>query len=880
MSTPVLATKLYIPPSRPKAVLRPGLLERLNEGLRHNRKLSLIAAPAGFGKTTLVSAWVAACGRRVAWLSLDQADSDPIRFLTYFVAALQTLEPAIGEKALGLLQSPQPPPIETILTGLLNEISAIPAGFLLVLDDYHLIDASAVDATLTFLLEHLPPQLHLVIATREDPPLPLARLRARNQLTELRATDLRFTPAEAAGFLKGVMGLDLSAANVAALEVRTEGWIAGLQLAALSLQSHPDATSFIKSFTGSSRFIIDYLAEEVLESQSAEVRAFLLRTSLLERMCAPLCEAVLNAAPAGSPPLISPQIMLERLERSNLFIVPLDNERGWYRYHHLFADLLRQRLRQEATSLASDSLPELHRRASRWFEVNGLELEAFHHAVAANDVARTERLIEGKSVPMHFRGLGGPVLKWLEQLPTAVFDARPSLWVTYASVLMMTGQHTGVEQKLQTAEAALKNTAPNAATNDLTGRIASLRATLAVMHQDAEVLLTQSRRALDFLHPDNLPLRTAANYTLGVAYQLRGERAAARQAFAEVISISQAFGPSIYTTAATMGLGQVQETDNQLALAAETYRQAIVLAGEWPIGCEAYLGLARIAYQRNDLEAAWQHGQKCLQLTQQMERVETFATGKVLLALVKLAQDDGVSAAVLLDEAAEFLRRYNFKSRLSDVIAAQVLTLLFQGHTHEAAHLAQTHGLPRSLARVHLARRDPAAALTLLEPLRQQAEARGWPDERLKVLALQAVAFKANGEKLRAVKMLGEAVALAEPGGYIRIFVDEGAPMAALLREVEMKGSTSNYVRQLLAAFGNVEVSPTLPLPQALVEPLSERELEVLRLLGTELSGPELARGLMVSINTLRTHTKNIYAKLGVTTRQAAFRRAVELHLL
>jgi len=431
-------------------VSRPRLLERLNEGLHRN--LTLIAAPAGFGKTTLVSEWVAGIERATAWLSLDEGENDPARFLTYLVAALRTIAPTIGEGVLGVLQSPQPPPTATILTALLNEISAIADHFVLVLDDYHMIDAKAVDQALAYLVEHLPPQMHLVIATREDPQLPLARLRARSHLTELRATDLRFTPSEAAAFLNQGMGLTLSAQDIAALEDRTEGWIAGLQLAALSMQGHEDATSFITSFTGSHHFVLDYLVEEVLQQQPESIQTFLLRTSILDRLCGSLCDAVLLN------PSVSGQEILEYIEHANLFLVPLDNERRWYRYHHLFADLLRQRLQQSSTSSTGDEVgdvTELHSRASVWYEDNGLEIEAFHHAANANDVARAEHLIEGEGMPLQFRGAGAPVLHWLESLPKTALDARPSLWVTYASTLLFGGQHTAVEQKLQAAEAAL-----------------------------------------------------------------------------------------------------------------------------------------------------------------------------------------------------------------------------------------------------------------------------------------------------------------------------------------------------------------------------------------------------------------------------------------
>jgi LuxR family transcriptional regulator, maltose regulon positive regulatory protein len=497
----ILATKLYIPPPRPKVVLRPRLIERLNHGLSFDRTpgLTLISAPAGYGKTTLVSEWVAGCGLPVAWLSLDENDNDLARFLVYLIAALQTLETNVGKGAMGMLQGSQSAPTEVVLTTLLNEITAIPGHFLLVLDDYHVIDSQPVDQAMAFLLDHQPPQMHLLIATREDPPLPLARLRACSQLTELRAADLRFTPVEAADFLNRMMSLNLSAENITALETRTEGWIAGLQLAAISIQGHQDTASFIKSFTGSHHFVLDYLVEEVFQQQTESVQAFLLRTSILDRMCSPLCEAImLNYSGCG-------QETLEYLEHNNLFIVPLDNERRWYRYHHLFAELLRQRLQQSAPSGNEEGgVTEYHIRASVWYEENGLEIEAFQHAAAANDIERAERLIEGKGMPLYFRGALAPLLSWLETLPTTVLDTWPSLWTTYASVSLATGQSAGIEQKLQSAEAALaaalQCAEPDDKTRDLIGRIAAIRATLAIYQNQIETIVCQSRRALEYLH--------------------------------------------------------------------------------------------------------------------------------------------------------------------------------------------------------------------------------------------------------------------------------------------------------------------------------------------------------------------------------------------
>src|SRR5947209_6802962 len=703
MSTPILATKLYIPRLRPNVVIRPRLLERLNEGL--HRKLTLIAAPAGFGKTTLVSEWVEGIERpgarraRTAWLSLDEGDSDPPLFLTYLVAALRTIAATLGEGVLGMLRSPQPPPTEAILTALLNEITTIPDNFVFVLDDYHVIEAKAIDHALTYLVDHLPPHMHLVIVTREDPQLPLARLRARGQLTELRATDLGFTPPEAAEFLNQGMGLNLSAEDIAALEKRTEGWIAGLQLAALSLQGQQDATGFIKSFTGSHHFVLDYLVEEVLGQQSERVQRFLLRTSILDRMSGPLCDAVVL------DPSISGQATLEDLEHANLFIIPLDDERRWYRYHHLFADLLRQRLHQSIASSPADAqsqVNELHIRASVWYEDHGLEIEAFHHAAAAHDVERAARLVKGDGMPLHFRGAVTPVLHWLKSLPKTVLDARPSLWVMYASALSMTGQLTDVEPKLQAAEAALQGAEPDDQTRNLVGHIAAIRAMLASAENQVETIIAQSRRALEYLHPDNLPVRTATIWKLGIAYQFQGDRAAASRAYSEAISISQASGNIIINLWATVGLGNVQETENQPYPAAQAYRRVLQLAGDLPqpAACEAHLGLARICYEWNDLDAAQQHGQQSVQLARQIENTDRLVACEVLLARLKLAQGDAVGAAALLAEAGQSARQQNFVHRMPEVAAAQVLTLPHQGHLAAAAPLAQAPEIPISRARV------------------------------------------------------------------------------------------------------------------------------------------------------------------------------------
>jgi LuxR family maltose regulon positive regulatory protein len=880
----LLITKLFIPPTRPIIVPRPRLIERLSTGL--HRKLTLISAPAGFGKTTLVSEWVAGCERPAAWLSLDEGDNDPTRFLAYFVAALQTIAANIGEGLLAVLQSPQPPPTESILTALINEITTIPDNFILVLDDYHVIDTKPVDNALTFLLEHLPQQIHLVIATREDPLLPLSRLRARGQLTELRVANLRFTRSETAEFLNQMMELNLSAEDIDALERRTEGWIAGLHLAALSMHGHEDAASFIKSFTGSHHFVLDYLVEEVLQKYPESVQTFLLRTSILGRLCGPLCDAVmLNPSASG-------QETLEYLEHANLFIVRLDNERRWYRYHHLFADLLRQRLQKSISSTQDEgeSVNELHIRASRWYEENGYEAEAFHHAVAGNDVDHAAHLIGGKGIPLHVRGALVPVLNWLESLPKTELDKRPELWLTYAGALTTAGQTSGVEQKLQAAETALQGTELNVETRDLIGRIASMRATLAYTQYQPDTVIVQGQRALEYLSPDNLPTRTMTTFTLGVGYMLKGNRTAASQAFTDARSISQTIGHTFINAMATMGLGNMQEMENKLYLAAETQRQALQLFGDQPVivACEAHLSLARIFYEWNDLNSAQHHGEKSAQLARQYEDIiDRYVISEVFLARLKLTLGDFAGAAAILAETSQSVRRHNFVHRIPEVVAAQVVTFLRQGNLAAAAHLAQTHELPMSQARVHLAQGDTSAALAVLEPLRRQAEAKGWQDERLKVMVLQAVALHMHGEKDGAVQLLGDALALAEPGGFIRTFVDEGLPMAQLLSEVAAHGIMPDYTGKLLALFEADKLTskgksylPPAPPAQPLIEPLSQRELEVLQLIAQGLSNREISERLFLALSTVKGHNRNIYSKLQVQRRTEAIARARELGLL
>jgi LuxR family maltose regulon positive regulatory protein len=534
-------------------------------------------------------------------------------------------------------------------------------------------------------------------------------------------------------------------------------------------------------------------------------------------------------------------------------------------------------------------MAELHIRASEWYEDNCLEIEAFHHAAAANDVERAARLIEGKGMPLLFRGAAAPVRNWLDSMPKVELDARPSLWVMYASALLMAGQITGVEQKLQAAEKALQSAEQDDKSRDLIGHIAAIRATLAVSKHQAETIIAESRRALEYLHPDNLPVRTATTWTLGYACQLQGDRAAASKAYTEALSISQMIGHVVITIMASLGLGSIQEAENQLYVAAETYRRVLKMAGDppLPVACDAHLGLARIFYEWNDLDAAKQHGQQSVQLARQLEHTDRAVEGEVFLARLKLARGEVSGAAAILAKADHFARQQNFVNQLPHIAAAHVLALLRQGNLAAAAHLAQKHELHISQARVHLAQGDTSAALTVLTPLRGQAEAKGLEDERLKVMVLQAVALYEHGEKFKAAQILEDALTIAESGGFIRIFVDEGILMNRLLCEAAAHGSMRAYIGKLLAVFDAEEQKSEVkydqhpaPPAQPLIEPLSGRELEVLHLIAQGLSNREISEWLFIALTTVKGHNRIIFDKLQVKRRTEAVARARKLGLL
>ncbi|MEH7248838.1 LuxR C-terminal-related transcriptional regulator [Neobacillus niacini] len=875
----------------------------MNKGL--NRKLTLISASAGFGKTTLVSEWVAGCERPVAWLSLDEGDGDAARFLTHLVAALQTIIDNIGEGVVGSLKSPQPPSIESILIVLLNEILAIPYKFVLVLDDYHFIDSNRIDDALIFLLEHLPPQMHLVIATREDPQLPLGRLRARGHLTELRANDLRFTPGEAAMFLNEVIGLDLTTDEITALETRTEGWIAGLQLAALSMHGREDIPAFIRAFAGDNRYIMDYLVEEVLQRVPNYVRTFLLQTSILDRLHGPLCDAVTSQAESSD--------RLDSLERGNFFIVPLDDRRLWYRYHHLFAEVLSSHLRADLP----DQVATLHLRASKWYEQNGSPADTIRHALAAKDFTRAADLIEMACPAIGRSGQWALVLGWLKGLPSELVHCRPVLCVWYAGALLAGGKLEAVEDRLQIAEKWLETTAgmrnrleaPLAKMivvdeeefRRLPGSIAVFRAGLALVLGDVPATVKYAQLVLDLVPEDDHLPRGSAAALLGLASWRSGDLDEAHRMFADGIATVQLAGAIPDAINGAIALADIRIAQGRLRDAMRTYKRGLLLAAEYGepelLGtADIYVGMSELHREHNDLNTATQHLLRSKEQGEHTGFPQNRYRWYVAMARIREAEGNLDSALNLLHEA-EKLYVSDFFLNVSPIAALKTRIWVAQGRLGEALDWAREQDLSArddlsymhefehiTLVRVLLAKykseradHSMLEAMGLLERLLQAAEEGGRKGSAIEILIMQALAHQIKGDSPAALVPLERALSLGEQEGYVRIFVDEGQPMAALL-EVAVKRKVSlNYVRRLLKFFNKTEDKP--PANQVLSERLSEREREVLRLLRTDLSGPDIARELIVSLNTLRSHTKNIYGKLEVTNRRAAVRRAEELDL-
>ncbi len=909
MPFPILATKLYIPPARHNLVVRERLVERLNEG--SGCKLILISAPAGFGKTTLVSAWIAGFKQPVAWLSLDEGDGDPTRFLTYFISALQTISPDTGSTVLNLLASQQPPPIETLLTSLMNELSALSQEIFLILDDYHALDSKPVDAALVFLLQHMPERMHLVITTREDPDMPLARLRSQGQLTELRAADLRFTPAEASEFLNRVMDLDLSDGEVAALEARTEGWIAGLQMAAISMQDRGDIPGFIRAFTGSHVFVLDYLIEEVLQQQSESIQTFLLRTSILDRLCGPLCDSVLGSSSASG------QETLEYLERANLFIVPLDKERRWYRYHHLFGELLRKRLGQ---NLVPGEIAGLHIQASEWYELNGFPLDAIHHAFAVEDFKRVAKLAELNWPAMNENVQSIKWLGWLKKLPEEIIRARPVLCVNYAWAFLNAGELEAAEAKMQDAEYWLEPTTVTGEKSDASSIemvvvdekkfkslpvvLATARAYHAQAIGDISGTIKYTQRMLDLSPDGDSQWREAALSLMGLAQYASGKLDAAYRALSEGLAMADPYA----AISGNFVLAGIKLAQGQLNTALSIYEKAINLVLEhgepMPLGTEyLYSGISELHCERGDLEDAAQDLLTCKKLGEQVELPDWQHRWYIAQARLHETKGDLDGALDLLEEAERRFVRTPVPI-IRPIAALKTRIWIAQGKIAEALDWVRTRDLSvddelsylhefehMTLARILITqeKRSPANgsihdAQELLERLLQAAEEDGRKGSVIEILVLQALAHDAQGNLPLALVSLERALTLAEPEGYVRIFVDEGEAMRSLIEKLSCNRDhpLSDYVDKLLAAFTQTVAVPKSDLihqKSDLIEPLSERELEVLKLLRSELSGPEISRQLIVSLNTFRTHTKSIFNKLGVKTRRAAVHRAEELDL-
>ena len=865
-------------------------------------KLMLVSAPAGFGKTTLLAEWLAAGPaaptdeRSVAWLSLDRGDNHPASFWTYVIAALRTVAPGVGASALALLQAAQPPPIETVLTTLLNDLGAVANDIVLVLDDYHVIDSRDVQEGMAFLLDHLPPRLHLVIASRADPALPLARLRARGELVEIRAADLRFTPDEAAAYLNGVMGLELTAQDMAALEGRTEGWIAALQLAALSMQGRDDVAGFIAGFAGDDRYIVDYLVEEVLQRQPDRVQTFLLQTSILGRLSGSLCDAV-TGQDGG-------KAMLEALDRGNLFLVPLDDRRQWYRYHHLFADVLHARLLDEQP----DRVPDLHRRASEWYEQNGERSEAIRHALAAEDFERAADLVELAIPAMRRDRREAAVRGWLEALPDELIKVRPVLSVAVAGELMVRGEVEGVEARLRDAERWLD--APSAEMvvvdekefRELPTAIAMYRAGQALIRGDVAGTMSHARHALELVGQDDYLRRGAAATLLGLAYWTTGHLDAADGWYADGMASLEKAGHLSDVIGCSIAVADIRIAQGRLGEAMSTYERGLQQAtGEGaPVlrgAADMHVGLSVLLRERNEVDAARQHLLTSQELGEHTGLPQNPYRWRVAMARIREAEGDLDGALDLLNEA-ERLYTGDFSPNVRPVPALKARMWVAQGKLADALAWARERGLSVddelsyvrefehiTLARVLLAQystqraeRSIHEATGLLARLLRVADDGQRTGSVIEILVLQALAHQMQGDIPAALVPLQRALTLAEPEGYVRIFVDEGPPMVVLLKAAAKQGVAGSYVRRLLAAVDGTGAST--PVQQDLIEPLSERELDVLRLLGTDLDGPDIARELVVSLNTVRTHTKNIYAKLGVNNRRAAVRRAEELDLM
>ena len=909
----LLATKLHVPSRRPGFVPRPRLVGRLEEGLA--RGLVLVCAPAGSGKTALLADWARHGGRPVAWLSLDVGDNDPARFWRYVIAALGQARPGIGELAgpvLGPLEASSP---DGLVMALINELAADPCEdeVLLVLDDYHLIDSQPVHGSLLFLLEHLPPGLRMVLASRSDPPLPLARLRAGGQLAELRAAELRFTADEAAALLREAIGADLPGTAVAALTARTEGWAAGLQLAGLSLRGQADTAGFVAAFSGSHRYVLDYLTGEVLERQNPQVREFLLETSVLERLSAELCDAVTGRA--GS------QAMLADIERAGLFLVPLDEVRGWWRYHHLFADLLRARLQAEQPG----RVQALHRAAAAWCEEHDLADDAVRHTLAAGEAAWAARLVERHVEELLGRSEGVTLRRWLSALPAESVRARPRLCLAQAYAAAQGFQLEALEALLEDAERAfavsgdepyepsLGSPQGDSVLANVPAGIAFLRASLARLRGDAALAAGYNRQALAQLGDDDWFMRSFVHWSRAVTDWLDGRLGPAERGLAEVLAERRAVG-TLFAGFLPMrvwyDLGEVQRAQGNLDAALATCRQALDTFGESSqiaLTGPAHVGLAQVLYERNELTAALDHATRGVTLCRQLAFTSALATGLAIVARIRHAHGDAAGALAAMGEAGQAGLSPQVITLFNPVPSQRARLLLAQGDTAAAARWTQQRGLrpddepgyPQEreylvLARVLLAQDRPGQALTLLDRLLARAATGGRIGSVIEIRALQALAHQARRDEPAAMAALVEALTLSCPQGHVRVFADEGPPMGALLgrlvaahraKQAPARPIPFSCLARLVQAFDGklnaaAALRPELGAVPGLIEPLTGRELEVLRLLAAGKSNQRIAHDLVVALDTVKKHVTHVLGKLGAANRTEAVARARDLGLI
>jgi len=880
MSEAIIATKLTIPVPRAHFIPRKRLLERIEKDLWQAngfaRKLTLISAPAGYGKTTLIANW----GSRYfsqeepqnrlgkvdfCWLSLDEGDNDQVRFLLYFIATLNQKAEQIGTTAQAMLQSPQPPPSDILLGSLINDVANTPIPLILTLDDYHLVRNPAIHQMLNFLVEHQPTQMHMVLLTREDPPLPLPRLRARGQIAEIRQDDLRFTKAETAEYINSIVGLELSGEDLSSLDRRTEGWAAGLQLAALSMQGRSDISNFIKAFTGSNRYILDYLIEEVFQLQSEEIQKFLLQTSILEQLSAPLCDAVLQSTESRK--------LLQWLEQANLFIVSLDEERNWFRFHRLFVELLRHRLR--LSEEISTSI--LHQRASQWYRDHGFKAEAVHHALAGEDWEFASILIQDYNDAMLKRGEVVTLVGWFERLPENIVLTSLDLSVSYAWALLLISQFDDAEQLLDHAEEMARDKP------EILGDIYAAQAYLARSRGDPKRTIEKSQQALALLPKGNLAGRSIVAVNLGLTYWHAGMLNEAEPALREASQTGRQSGNTYVAVTADVFLGRTYASRGELDRAAVQFRKVIGEGGPIPMLAIAHLDLSTTHYEWNQIEQAQEYQRLGLELSVQSRNVEFQIAAEMMLARIKISQG-------AMDSAFQAAQRANVMAQdfspFTQARSASCLTqvALAKGDLTEAAYWADqmpTDGdvhsfymfLNLTKARLLLAQGKHKLAAVELEACYRKASRSDWGYGLIVIRILQSLAAEGSDA---AYAFLLDALTLAEPEGFLRSFVDCGQDLVPLLHEVAVQGKMVECVGEILAVMGG-KVEPHTP---SLIEPLSDRELEVLRLLVAGLSNREIAGKLVLSLGTVKTHVHNIYGKLDTRNRAEAIKRAGELELL